>query len=105
MEKLSVVSPVGLPSVKPTAASGRLGSLEGKVIGEIWNGDFKGDVTFPIIRKLLQKRYPSLRIIPYTDFPHTHVSDDPAKQRERAAQFALLAREKGCDAIMSGNGA
>jgi len=105
MKKHSVVSPIGFPLVKPTAAAKRLDSLEGKVIGELWNGDFKGDVTYPIIRKLLQKRYPTLRIIPFTEFPHTHVSDDPTKQRERANQFASLAKEKGCDAVMSGNGA
>ncbi len=105
MEELGIVSPVGRPLVKPTVAARRLDTLDGKVIGEIWNGDFKGDVTFPIIRKLLLERYPKLRIIPYTEFPHTHVSDNPTKQRERASQFAALAKEKGCDAVLSGNGA
>ena len=105
MEKIGVVNPAGLPLVKPTAGAKRLNSLDGKVIGELWNGDFKGDVTYPIIRMLLQERFPSLRIIPYTEFPHTHVSDNATKQRERAAQIAALAKEKGCDAVLSGNGA
>jgi len=105
MEKIGVVNPVGLPLVKPTVGAKRLETLNGQVIGELWNGDFKGNVTYPIIRNLLQKRYPSLRIIPYTEFPHTHVSDNATKQRERAAQIAALVKEKGCDAVMSGNGA
>ncbi|MGH8616896.1 MAG: hypothetical protein ACREUW_04345 [Burkholderiales bacterium] len=105
MEKMGVINPVGLPLVKPTAGAKRLDSLDGKVIGELWNGDFKGDITYPIIRKLLKARFPALRIIPYTEFPHTHVADNATKQRERAAQIAALAKEKGCDAVMSGNGA
>ncbi len=105
MEKIGVINPVGLPLVKPTAGAKRLDSLDGKVIGELWNGDFKGDITYPIIRKLLQERFPSLRIIPYTEFPHTHVADNATKQRERATLLAKLAKEKGCDAVMSGNGA
>lgn len=105
MDKIEVVSPVGHPLVSPTAAAKRLERLDGKVVGELWNGDFKGDVTFPIIRKLLQERYPSITVIPFTEFPHTHVSDNPTKQRERANEFAALAKKKGCDAVMSGNGA
>lgn len=105
MEKLNVVSPVGLPLTKPATASKRLGTLDGKTIGEVWNGDFKGDVTFPIIRKLLQQRYPTLRIVPYTEFPHSHVSDNATRQRERASQIAALAEEKACHAVITGNGA
>ena len=105
MGNWSVVSPVGLPVVKVGDVSRRLSSLDGKTIGEVWNGDFKGDITFPMIRKILLKRFPSLRIIPFTEFPHFHVSDNPTKQRERVQEIARLAKEKGCDAIMSGNGA
>ena len=105
MEKLSVVSPAGLEAVEAKLSSPRLDDLNGKTVGEIWNGVFKGDTTFPIIRKLLKDRYPRLNIIPYTEFPHTHVSDNATKQRERATLIANLAKEKGCDAMLSGNGA
>ena len=104
-ETLAVVSPVGADAVKPSRAARRLEGLEGKTIGEIWNGVFKGDVTFPIIRKLLKEKYPGLKIIPYTEFPHGSISDNPTQQREHARQLAALAKEKGCDAVISGNGA
>jgi hypothetical protein len=104
-DKLSVVSPVGLEAVARASAAPRLGDLNGKTVGEIWNGVFKGDVTFPIIRKLLAERYPGVKVIPYTEFPHAHGSDQPAEQRARAQRAAALAREKGCDAVISGNGA
>jgi hypothetical protein len=105
MEKLAVVSPLGIEAVKLSGAAPRLADLNGKTVGELWNGVFKGDVTFPLIRRLLQARYPRLRIVPFTEFPHAHSSDNPTQQRERAQHVAALARDKGCDAVISGNGA
>ena len=105
MEKLAVLSPVGLAVVAPGGSAPRVGSLDGKTVGEVWNGVFKGDHTFPIIRKLLQARYPRLKVIPYTEFPHVPGSDNPTRQRELARSIAVAAKEKGCDAVISGNGA
>lgn len=105
MSKIEVVSPVGLEVVKRSGSAPRLPDLNGKTIGEVWNGVFKGDYTFPVIRKLLQRQYPRLKIIPYTEFPHTPGSDNPGQQREHARRIAALAKEKGCDAVISGNGA
>jgi hypothetical protein len=104
-ERLAVISPVGADAVKPSRAAQRLDGLEGKTICEIWNGVFKGDITFPIIRTLLKEKYPELKVIPYTEFPHGPISDDPTQQRQHAQQLAALAKEKGCDAVISGNGA
>ncbi len=105
MSKLEVVSPLGLEVVKRSSSAPRLANLDGKTIGEVWNGVFKGEFTFPIIRNLLQQQYPRLRIIPYTEFPHTPGSDTPTQQREHARRIAAMAKEKGCDAVISGNGA
>jgi len=105
MSKIGVLSPAGLDAVKRSGSAQRLESLHGKTIGEVWNGVFKGDQTFPIIRKLLLKKYPSLKIIPFTEFPHNSGSDNPGHQRDLAKRIAAMAKEKGCDAIISGNGA
>ena len=105
MSKIGVVSPVGLDAVKRSGSAPRLESLHGKTIGEVWNGVFKGDQTFPIIRNLLLKNYPSIKIIPFSEFPHNSGSDNPSHQRELAQRIAAMAKEKGCDAIISGNGA
>jgi len=105
MEKHEVVSPLGLEAVKRAGSARRLDRLEGKTIGEFWNGVFKGDLSFPVIRRLLQQRFPGLKIIPFTEFPHAAGSDHPSKQRELARRMAELAKEKGCDAVISGNGA
>lgn len=105
LEKLEVLSPAGLAVVAPGGSARRIDSLDGKTVGEVWNGVFKGDFTFPIIRKLLQARYPRLKVIPYTEFPHVPGSDNPTRQRELARQIAVAAQAKGCDAVISGNGA
>jgi hypothetical protein len=105
MEKFAVVSPLGDEIAPTTAAAPRLGDLNGKTVGEVWNGVFKGDVTFPLIRRLLAEKYPRLKIVPYTAFPHLPGSDDPAQQRERAREIAARAKALGCDALISGNGA
>ena len=105
MDKLEVVSPLGLETVKASGAAPRLDDLNGKTLCEFWNGVFKGDITFPIIRKLLTEKYPELRVIPYTEFPFARGSDNPASQRELAREIAALAKAKGCDALISGNGA
>jgi hypothetical protein len=58
-----------------------------------------------VIRALLKAKFPRLDIIPFTEFPHAPGTDHPAEQREHARRIAALAREKGCDAVISGNGA
>jgi hypothetical protein len=105
MEKISVLSPVGLAVVAPGGSARRIDSLDGKTVGEVWNGVFKGDSTFPIIRRLLQAKYPRLKVIPYTEFPHVPGSDNPTHQRQLARRMAVTAKELGCDAVISGNGA
>lgn len=104
-DKISVVSPEGEDAVVRARGAQRLDDLSGKTVCEIWNGVFKGDITFPLIRKRLQEQFPELEVIPYTEFPHAPGSDHPALQKQLAAQLAALAREKGCDAVISGNGA
>ena len=105
MEKIEVVSPAGGEAVAQKSVSQRLQDLNGKTVGEIWNGVFKGDQTFPIIRRLLKERYPGVKVVPFTAFPHIYGGDNPTEQKKLAKRLAALAKEKGCDAIISGNGA
>ena len=105
MEKLAVVSPLGVAVVKAGRSAPRLDTLAGKTIGEVWNGVFKGNLTFPALRAQLQQRYPDLKIIPYTEFPHAPHSDNPARQKELAEEVVAIAKRTGCDALITGNGA
>jgi hypothetical protein len=103
-EKMAVLSPLGRQTIAARNSAPRPESLAGKIIGEMWNGDFKGDFTFPIIRKLLAERYEGVEFVPYTEFPYSTIRGTPEHQRDIDAQMIALAKEKGCDAVIAGNG-
>ena len=104
MDPVGVFSPVGQPRAQTNGIAQRLDSLEGKTIGEVYNHHFKGDQMFGLYRELLKQRYPGIRIVPYTDLPASFVGGDPATHRRVAQEVAALAKEKGCDALITGNG-
>lgn len=102
--ELGVISPLGLPATQHTAIAPRLDSLAGKTIGEVYNHHFKGDLMFGLYRQLLQQRYPGVRIVPYTELPASFVGGDSTYHRRVAQEVAARAKEKGCDALITGNG-
>jgi len=97
---LEVFDPSGAVEVTQLHAP-RLDTLEGKTICELSNGSWEVDRTFPYIRELLQKMYPTVKMIPYTEFPYgsgtkgEHLIDDD--------EVAGMVKEKGCDAVIVGN--
>jgi hypothetical protein len=100
------VSPLGDPAVKMTMMAPRLHTLEGKTICEIWNGGFRGDESFPIIEKMLRERYSNLKLIPYTEFPLVTIQSlHPEKKKETLEALKVEIKKKGCDAVITGNGA
>lgn len=103
-EELGVVSPLGLPATQNKGIAPRLDSLEGKTIGEVYNHHFKGDQMFGLYREFLKQRYPGVKIVPYTELPASFVGGDSASHKRIAQEVATLAREKGVDALITGNG-
>jgi len=98
----AVVSPLGESTVKMITMAPRLDTLEGKTICMVWNGMFKGEVTLPVIAEWLKKKYPTAKVIPYTDMPReSSWLPWPAKTQE---DLAAVYKEKGCQAVISGNG-
>ncbi len=96
-----VVSPVGMYVGATQPIAPRLPDLNGKTVGEVWNGMFRGDATFPILRQLLKKRYPDITFVPYTEFPTflpaVNIDTAAANLKETLSRY-------GCDAIISGVG-
>lgn len=103
-QKMGVISPEGLPRKASTGASRHLDTLEGKTIGEVYNNHFKGEQMFRTYRRLLTEKFPGVKIIPYDKFPIIYVGGDPVSQKQTAEKAAALAKEWGCDAIITGNG-
>lgn len=104
MESLSVISPIGAEAVEPKNLAKRLDTLNGKVVAEVWNEDFKGDIMFPMYREMLKERFPDVKIVPYTEIPRASLKGTPSYQREVLDSIIAALREKGADAIITGNG-
>jgi len=83
----------------------RLNTLEGKTIGQIWNGGFRGDESFPMIERMLREKYPTVKMVPYSEFPViTIASLHPEKKQETLAALRARIKNTGCDAVITGNG-
>ena len=104
METLSVISPIGAEAIEQKNLARRLDTLNGKVVAEVWNEDFKGDIMFPIYRELLQKRFPDIRIVPYTEIPRASLKGPPSFQRQVLNDIIAALKAKGADAVITGNG-
>jgi len=95
---IEVYNPTGAVQKVTNLHAERLTDLAGKTIGELSNGWWEANRTFPLIRSLLQKQVPGLKIIPYTELPFgTRLMD--------VAEIGDIVRGKGCDAVIVGNSA
>jgi hypothetical protein len=104
MNTHSVISPIGAEAVEQKNLAQRLDTLNGKVVAEVWNEDFKGDIMFPIYRELLKERFPEVKIVPYTDIPYASLKGTPSYQREVLNDIIATLKAKGADAVITGNG-
>jgi hypothetical protein len=99
----SAADPVTLEVFDPTGAievtqlfAPRLADIHGKTICEVSNGSWEDRRTFPLIRELLQKQFPTTKFIPFTDFPVGSSKIDVDK-------IGDMVKQKGCQAAIVGN--
>jgi len=93
---LEVYDPTGALEVAEHHAP-RLADLKGKTICELSDRVWEDYRTFPLIRELLQRRFPDAKIIPYTEFPSVYGA--------KAEVLSQVMKEKGCAAVIVGNAA
>ena len=103
-EIIGVISPEGLPLGATRNVAQHLDTLDGKTIGEVYNNHFKGELMFQTYRRLFKERYKDVKIIPFTEFPIVYVGGDAESQTRIAREIAAIAKEKGVDALITGNG-
>ena len=96
-----VVWPSGRLASEPVAPSRPVSDLDGKTVCELWNGLFRGDTMFPIIRKKLMARYPDMRFVEHNKFGNVHGRNE----HEVIANLPARLREYQCDLVISGVGA
>ena len=74
----------------------RLSDLSGKTIGMLSNNLGEAHRIFPRIQELLQKQFPTAKIIPYTEFPQGGDSID-------TEGIGKIIKDKECQAAIVGN--
>ena len=103
-EIIGVISPEGLPLGVTKNIAAHLDTLDGKTIGEVYNNHFKGELMFQTYRRLFTEKFRGVKIIPFTEFPIVYVGGDAESQKKIAKEIADLAKLKGVDALITGNG-
>jgi hypothetical protein len=98
------LSPVGEPSSEALDEVTPLADLNDKTVCEVSNGGYMGEISFPIIRELLTKRYPGVNIIPYTEFPLHRTAGTTEEILHRVEATLTIAKQKSCDVMITGNG-
>jgi hypothetical protein len=94
---LEVYSPTGATEITNLHAP-RLDTLDGKTVCQVSLGlTWESYRTMPLIAELLQKEFPTVKIIPDTEFP----SGSNAIDND---EVAAMVQEKGCQAAIVGNG-
>jgi hypothetical protein len=103
VKEATVVGPVTLNLYNPTGGTEvtqvhapRLPNLNGKTICELSNGTWGDLRTFPLIRELLQRRFPDAKLIPFTEFPVG------SEQIDKESTIDMVIK-KGCQAVITGN--
>ena len=59
---------------------------------------------FETYRRLFKEKFQDVKIIPFTKFPIVYVGGDAESQKKIAKEIAALAKERGVDALITGNG-
>src|SRR5262245_40022821 len=96
-----VVWPLGRLAARPVALAPALADLNGKTVCELWDGVFRGDEIYPILRAQLQAKFPSIKIVDYKTMGNTHGSNE----REYVADLPGLLRQHGAHGVISAVGA
>lgn len=78
----------------------RLETLEGKVVAELWDWIFKGDILFDVWEQELAKRYPGIKFISWKEFGEIH----GANEKEVLASLPEKFKQFGVDAAIVGVG-
>ncbi len=100
-----VVSPLGKPSVEMISMAPRPTTLDGMTVCYITDELFRADYTFPIVTEMLQEKYPTVKVVPETEMPHGSVDAyGPSLKAKTEQDITAALKEKGCQAVVAGNG-
>jgi hypothetical protein len=94
-----VLSPVGQSTGKILPLSPSIPDLNGRTICEIGRS-YRSDETFPMLEQLLRQQFPAVKFVHNNEMP-----DSLDISIAEITNLANLLQQKGCDVLLSGNGA
>ena len=92
-----IYDPAGATEISQIFAP-RLQDLHGKTICELSNGSWEYQRIFPAIRKLLQREFPDMKIIPFDELP-------AGKDEIVVEDIGKILKARGCQGVIVGNAA
>jgi hypothetical protein len=98
-DSYKVLSPVNKSTTERASLAPPLPDLSGKTICAMRH-TFRADETFQMLEALFRETYKGIKFIPNTEMP-----DSTSATPEEAAQLTKVLKEKGCDVLLTGNGA
>ena len=96
-----VLWPLSRKAVSSANLAPREKDLNDKVVCEIWDGIFRGEHIFPLVREHIKKKYPRVKFIDSSVFGNFYGARDRAVIEELPKKL----REYGVDAAIVGIGA
>ena len=99
----TVLSPVPEAAVEPIAPAPRLGTLDGKTVALV-GGSFMASVTHPELKRLLLAEFPSAKVLLLDEIGSAGPYPRPGVVRREKDAFQRRLKERGVDAVVSGNG-
>ena len=100
---LVVLSPVPESAVEPIAPAPRLDTLDGKTVALV-GGSFMANVTHPELRRLLLAEFPTSKVLLLDEIGSAGPYPRPGVVRREKDAFQRRLKERGVDAVVSGNG-
>lgn len=95
--------PVGESTAAPRVQAARLDTLRGKTIALV-GGSFMAHVTHPELKRLILAEYPDARVLLLSEIGSAGPWPGEGVHSARQEAFAAALREKGVQAVVSGNG-
>lgn len=96
-----IVWPLGKLVSQTVTPTPPITDLSGKTVCEVWDGMFRGDEMFAIIRQKLKERFPNIKFVDYTVFGNTHGPDEIAVVQALPQKLG----DHKCDLVISSVGA
>jgi hypothetical protein len=97
----AVLSPLSRKNAGTTAAAPRLADLNDKTVCEIWDGIFRGETIYPLVREHIRGKFPRVRFVDPSAFGNFY----GARDREILSALPEKLKAHGVDAAIVGIGA